>query len=766
MLYAVVAGFIFAIFFPAAVRINKQAGKIAAAVLPLGIFIYFASFYNTITEGNVIAQSYNWIPSLGINLSFYLDGLSLTFALIISLVGFAVFLYTASYMEGNKYITRFYIYITLFMASMLGLVLSDNIITMFVFWELTSISSYFLIGFNHDKERSRIYALQALLITGGGGLALLAGLIIIANISGGWSISSLADLNELITGHKHYPIAAILVLIGAFTKSAQFPFHFWLPNAMEAPTPVSAYLHSATMVKAGIYLMARMNPSLGGTDLWQHTILIVGAVTMLFTAMLSLKQTDLKKLLAYSTLGVLGTLTMLLGIGSDLAIKAFMIYLIAHSLYKGTLFLIAGIIDHETGTRDITKLGGLRKLMPITMVIAVLASLSKMGIIPLIGFVGKETVYASALEFEPFGTLLIILAIAANVFIVYITIAVGFKPFFGKLKPTPKEPHESPFKMWFGPMILALLGVVLGMFSSVVINSLINFTEIGVINKKLNIPVKLWHGFNLELALSVLTVLLGVLLYFKRDNIVNTLNKISFTKYVKPSYYYEFLLSSTLSFAKFQTKFLQNGNLSNYAAMIIVATIFLGGLALVSFGGAPNIDLTFAPTFAEVIIGIILILAAISAVRAKSRLTAIVSVGVVGYSVALIFIMYSAPDLAMTQFAIETLTVILFVLVIYRLPKYLPFSSMTRRIRDFILAGLGGLLMSLIVLFIIAEPMTSELKKYFGENSLTIGKGRNIVNVILVDFRALDTMGEIAVLAIAAIGVYALLKLKSNGSEK
>ena len=766
MLIAAISGFLYAFIIPLVTKLPKKLIGFATSALPLGIFIFFATKYNSITDGEVLKESYRWIPSLGINISFFLDGLSLTFALIISLVGFVVFLYAGSYMEGHKFITRFYVYITIFMSSMIGLVTSDNLLTMFVFWELTSISSYLLIGFNHDKERSRFSALQALLITGGGGLSLLAGVIILANISGSWSISGLANLNDLITNHSLYPAAAILILIGAFTKSAQFPFHFWLPNAMEAPTPVSAYLHSATMVKAGIYLMARMNPSMGGTGLWQNTILIVGTVTMVFTAILALKQTDLKKLLAYSTLSVLGTLTMLIGIGSDLAIKAFMIYLIAHSLYKGTLFLVAGIIDHETGTREITSLGGLRKLLPITTTIAILASLSKMGIVPLIGFVGKETVYASVLEFSTFGSYLIILAILANVFIVYITIAVGFKPFIGKELKTPKHPHEAPFKMWFGPMILALTGMVLGIFSSFIINKLINNTELGIINERLNIPVKLWHGFNLELGLSIITVLLGIVVYWKRNLFVNIISSLSFPKLLKPSYYYELLLNGTLEFAKSQSKFLQNGYLRYYVITIVLTTISLAGYTLFSVRSISDIRISFDPTFPEIVIGFLIIASSIFAVHTKSRLTAIVSVGVVGYSVALIFIMYSAPDLAMTQFAIETLTVILFVLIIYKLPKYVKFTSTSGRIRDLVFACLSGLLLSLITLFVISDPMTSELKNYFAENSLPIGKGRNIVNVILVDFRALDTMGEITVLAIAAIGVFALLKLrKQEGAE-
>lgn len=766
MISAVLAGFIYSLFVPLFKKLPSKIFGYAVSILPLTIFIYFASYYPEITDGETIKESYNWVPSLGITLSFLLDGLSLTFAMIISLVGFAVFLYASSYLEGHIYIVRFYVYIMIFMASMLGLVLSDNLISLFVFWELTSISSYLLIGFNHDKERSRFAALQALLITGGGGLCLLAGLIILSGITGSMEISQITSMNELITSHDLYPAIIILVLIGAFTKSAQFPFHFWLPNAMEAPTPVSAYLHSATMVKAGIYLIARMNPSLGGTDLWQNTLCIFGAITMLFTAMISLKQTDLKKLLAYSTLSVLGTLTMLIGIGNDLAIKAFMIYLIAHSLYKGTLFLVAGAIDHSAGTRDITRLGGLRKLMPVTAIVSVMASLSKMGIIPLIGFVGKETVYASVLEFSDIGSYLIVIAVIANVFIVYITMSSGFKPFFGELKDTPAKPHEVSFNLWFGPMLLAVIGLILGIFSSFVINRLINYSEIGIITEKLNIPVKLWHGFTLELFLSTLTVSLGILVYIYRDRLLGIINNVSLNKYLKPSYHYDIHLDSILKLARTQSLFLQNGYMRYYIAVIILTTVSLAAFVFLSFKEIPPVNVEYNFVFHEILIGLIIIIAAYKTVRAKTKLSSIVGLGVVGYSIAIIFSMYGAPDLAMTQFAVETLTVILFVLVMYRLPKYLAFSSTVRRIRDFTIAGLGGFLMSIMTLFILSGSMRSELKAFFAENSLPLGKGQNIVNVILVDFRALDTMGEITVLAIAALGVFALMNLrKAKGEE-
>ncbi|WP_232319776.1 proton-conducting transporter membrane subunit [Prosthecochloris sp. HL-130-GSB] len=383
-------------------RFSRYFGWIAV-VFPLALLAGVLSNYPEVSAGNVIRESVSWVPSLGVNFSFMLDGLSMTFALIITLVGAAVFLFAGTYMRDYVDAGRFFLYIGLFMMSMLGLVLSDNMVLMFVFWELTSITSFLLIGFNHHKDSSRSSALQALLVTGGGGLALLAGILLLYQVTGSFEMSSLRNMSGLITSHPLYPAIVVLLLAGAFTKSAQFPFHFWLPNAMEAPTPVSAYLHSATMVKAGIYLIARMNHEIGGTALWQDSLIVTGAVTMLFTAVLAFPQTDLKKLLAYSTLAVLGTLVMLLGIGTELAIKAFFIYLVAHSLYKGTLFLVAGTLDHATGTRDVRQLGGLWRVMPVTAFTALLASLSMMGVIPLVGFIGKEAVYTSILELETWG---------------------------------------------------------------------------------------------------------------------------------------------------------------------------------------------------------------------------------------------------------------------------------------------------------------------------------------------------------------------------
>ena len=766
MLNLLIIGFIASALAPFIYKRTKNYFGWIAASFPLYMFISFFLKYNEIVSGNVIKEATNWIPSLGINFTFLLDGLSLTFVLIITLIGTAVFLYAGSYMKDYEQTGRFYLYIGVFMTSMMGLVLSDNMITLFVFWELTSISSYLLIGFNHHKESSRKSALQALLVTGGGGLALMAGLILLAQVSGSFEISALYDMHSTIVGSNLYPAIVILVLLGAFTKSAQFPFHFWLPNAMEAPTPVSAYLHSATMVKAGIYLMARFNHAIGGTVIWQDTILVAGTITMFIAALLAFKQTDLKKLLAYSTLSVLGTLTMLLGIGSNLAIKAFFIFLVAHSLYKGTLFLVAGTLDHETGTRNVSMLGGLKKYLPITMTSALLASFSMMGIIPLVGFIGKETVYSSILEVENFRFFLLALAVISNAFVVMVTILVGIKPFFGNLLPTPKLPHEAPIKMLIGPLVLSVFGLLSGMFPNLFIQKLLDQSTISILAEELGITVKLWHGFNFVLLLSFVTLALGISIYYFRKQIIQALDNIFLTKFIKPSYWYERLLNGTLSFARLQTKVLQNGYLRYYIIFIILTTLGLAGFTLFRIPGLDSLEINLDLTIYELIIALIIIASTILVITSDSRLKAIVALGVVGFAMGIIFILYSAPDLALTTIAIETLTVILFVLVLYKLPKYLKLSKPGSKIRDAIIAGSVGIFMTFTVLLVTAGEMQSELKKYFAEASLPEGKGRNIVNVILVDFRAIDTLGEITVLAVAAIGVYALLKLRLKEGDK
>ncbi|MCW8797256.1 MAG: putative monovalent cation/H+ antiporter subunit A [Chlorobium sp.] len=765
MLILLVIGFLASAIAPLLYKRFRENFGWIAVVFPLFMFFGFLSKYPTIAAGEILRESVPWVPSLGINFSFVLDGLSMTFALIITLIGAAVFLYAGAYMKAYAQTGRFYVYIGIFMTSMLGLVLSDNMLLMFVFWELTSISSFLLIGFKHHKATSRKSALQALLVTGGGGLAMLAGIILLYRVTGSFEISSFYDMNDVISAHTLYPAIVVLLLIGAFTKSAQFPFHFWLPNAMEAPTPVSAYLHSATMVKAGIYLIARMNHEIGGTPIWQDTVLITGASTMILTALLSFRQSDLKKLLAYSTLSVLGTLVMLLGIGSELAIKAFFIYIIAHSLYKGTLFLVAGTLDHATGTRDVTKLGGLRNLMPVTAFTAGLASFSMMGVIPLVGFIGKETVYKAILGLEYWGGFLIVAALLANAFVVMITLLVGFKPFWGNMLPTPKQPEEAPLKMLIGPALLAVLGLLFGLFPDFFIATMLEQSAQSILSEKLSLKISIWEGFNLVLLLSFVTLLLGGLVYLIRGRVADRMKHVSLPAVIKPSAWYDGAVAGMLSFATLQTRIVQNGYLRNYIIVILVTALSLASFAFYQAVEEFVITPDFSITFYEGALAFIILVSTFLLITSRSRLKSIVALGALGFSIGIIFVIYGAPDLALTTFAIETLNVILFVLVLYRLPRFLKLSRSSNRVRDSLIATSVGVFMTLTVLFATSFELSSELKRFFAEASVPYGKGHNVVNVILVDFRAIDTLGEITVLAVAALGVFALLKLKPEGRE-
>lgn len=764
MLIVVLAGFIASLFVGLIFKLFKKAAANVVSLVPLALFATLLSYAGEVGKGNTITESWQFLSKYGIEMSFILDGFSLIFSLIITGIGTAVFFYAGKYLKGHTYIQRFYVVMLLFMASMLGTVLSDNLISLFVFWELTSVTSFILIGFDHHKEESRYAALQALLVTASGGLAMLAGFVLIGYETGTYKISALISNPELLAESTMIVPIIILVLLGAFTKSAQFPFHFWLPNAMAAPTPVSAYLHSATMVKAGVYLIARMHPLFSDVSLWNELLIIFGGITMLFTAILALKQNDLKKLLAYTTVSVLGSLVLLTGLNSSYAAKAMIVYLIAHALYKATLFLTAGAIDHQTGTRDIDEISGLRKLLPFTSVAGIAAALSMAGIIPFIGFVGKEAMYEASIQNSITVFSVVFISSALMVAVAFLT---GLKPYFGKLKYPLDKPKEAYPAMWAGPVLLALAALVIGLFPQATAGNVINAAHGMIYSLSDGIHIKLWHGFNTVFFLSLLTLIAGIIIYFARNKYYQKFTKFSFYKWFQPSFIYDKSFNGLLNVAKLQTIFFQNGFLRNYLTIIAITLVILGGYTLLNYNRFDLININSDYRYHEIIISVAILLAIAIIMRAKGRLTAVAGMGVVGFSIAVFFVFFGAPDLSMTQFAVETLTVIIFILVIYKLPKFIQFSTLPERIRDFIIASAFGLFMTLTVLFITSVSIDSELKKYFAEASYTEAKGKNIVNVILVDFRALDTMGEITVLAIAAIGVFSLLKLRliTGGEE-
>ena len=760
MLGAVLSGFILSFFAPFAHRLLKNASGWFLALLPLGLAVYFAGHIRLVAGGEGLIFSYNWVPSLSVNLSFYLDGLSLLFAVIITGIGAVVIVYASAYLEGHPQLGRLYAYLLAFMASMIGVVLADNLVTIFIFWELTGLCSYLLIGFEHERKEAREAALQALLVTGTGGLAMLAGFLLLGEASGSYEVHEILSRGDIVRSHPQYAVIFILILAGAWTKSAQFPTHFWLPNAMEAPTPVSTYLHSATMVKAGVYLLARLSPVLGETALW-HTVLTVGgAATMLTAVLLSITKTDLKRILAYSTISLLGVLVFLLGLGTRAAVEAAIAYLIIHCLYKAALFLVAGIVDHGVGTRDITKLGGLGRLMPITAASALLAGLSMAGLPPLFGFIGKELLYGATLEAPLAASLLTVAALLTNVFMVVAAGMIGLAPFFGEPYSGDRHAHRPAFGMWIGPALLAGLGGLMGLMAAPLGGSVISPAVAAVLNEPAHVELELLHGLTWQLFLSGVTFVLGIVAFMKRKVLAKAVSRLDIGPRFGPDAMYHKSLDAVKAFAHVQTRILQSGRMHYYLLIIIVTTIVLAGYTLL------DIDAFTGPLgladvrFHEGVVCAVVLAAAGMAVRAKTQLIAVSALGAVGVGVVLIYILFGAPDLAMTQFSIDTLTVILLVLVLHRLPPYETYSKRGERFRDGIVAVAAGILMTVLTLIAVSRTPDKALSRYFAENSYLLAKGKNIVNVILVDFRALDTLGEITVLSIAAIGVYSLLKLK------
>ncbi|MBK5944346.1 putative monovalent cation/H+ antiporter subunit A [Halorhodospira halophila] len=763
MLAAVLSGFVLAALVPWLQPVLGRRAGWAFAALPAVLTLYFATFLPQIVGGETVWMEYTWVPGLDVNLSFYVDGLSLLFALLISGIGTFVLLYASDYLDGDERQPRFYVHILAFMASMLGLVLSDNLITLFIFWELTSITSYMLIGYDNEDAKARRYALQGLLVTVGGGLALLAGFIMLGIVGDTYTISELLKQGDVIREHEWYVPLTLLILLGAFTKSAQVPFHFWLPRAMAAPTPVSAYLHSATMVKAGVFLLAKLHPALGDTTLWMTLLPLVGAITMFTGAYFAVRSTGIKGVLANSTVMALGTLTMLAGIGTEGAMIAFGAFLLAHSLYKGALFLVAGALDHETGTKDVLKMGGLRHAMPKTAVLAAVSALSLAGIPPLFGFLGKELMLESVLAAPYLSAVLALLALGTAVLVVIVAGIVVIRPFFGERTETPKEPHEAPPGMLAGPAVLGVLSLLFGVFPFIP-EGLIGAVASSLAGEQISVSLSLWHGVNLPLVMSLFAIAAGAFLFTRWDQVREAMARYDWLYERGPEAGYFRTLDALVWSADWQTRVLQNGYLRHYITTTVLTTVLLVGYTLATrYDGGFGAGLEVY--FYEWIIAGVLIASVLFACVTNSRLGAVASLGVMGFTVALIFILFSAPDLGITQILVETLTVILLVLVLFRLPGFMNFSAPQQRVRDGVVAAVMGVLVTSLLLITIDVQFAEPISAYHLDESVPLAHGRNVVNVILVDYRALDTLGEIFVVALAAIGVYAMVKYRVTGES-
>ncbi len=794
---AILAPFVLAALVPA---IRKGTKKIHTGwivlILPVLLFLNFLRYLPVVRNDVSETFSLPWIPSLGINFTVYLDGLGLLFALLITGIGALVVLYSIYYLNPEQEaIHRFYLYLLLFMGAMLGIVLSDNMIVLYTFWELTSISSFLLIAFWYERDRSRYGALKSMLITVFGGFAMLAGFVVLHHMTGTWSIRETIAMVGNVQGHPLFLLAMILILLGAFTKSAQFPFHIWLPDAMEAPTPVSAYLHSATMVKAGIYLVARFSPVFAGQAEWFWIVSLVGIITMCYGSILAVKQTDLKALLAYSTISQLGLIMSLFGAGSaavyygygeesmiyTAATMAAIFHLVNHATFKGALFMVAGIVDHETGTRDIRRLGGLISLMPISFTVACISGFSMAGVPPFNGYLSKEMFLEAMVElthlhiFElgTWGILFPILAFLGSVFTFVYSMILIFKTFRGPLQ---KEklgitPHEAPAGMLISPVILAVCVVVLGLFPNVLSYSIIEPAMRSVLpslvapGEHFDVHISFWHGFTPALFMTMGVIVLGTVLYL-------LLNRWKGIYAIYPdklswNHMYDSLLRYGEKASRMLTDAYMNRSARNYLVYIFGFMVIVLGAALWRADVLSLMTPDTAPiNIYEIVLIALLVISAVAVPFARQRLIAVIMTGAVGYLVTLFFVLFRAPDLALTQMIIETVSVVLFLLCFYHMPELRrEVSSRKYRSLNIIIAVSVGVVVTLISLSASGSSSFESIADYFVKNSHDLGGGDNVVNVILVDFRGFDTMLEITVLGIASLGIYSMIQLQLQGRD-
>ena len=742
---------------------GRKAAALAAAAMTTIALLAALQPLLSVFAGKAMEVHQSWLPQAGLDLALRMDGLAALFVLLILGIGLLVILYAHYYLAKEDSPGRFYGIFLVFMGAMLGVVLSDHLLQLLVFWELTSLSSFLLIGFRHQHAEARQGAAMALTVTGAGGLALLAGFLLLGHIAGTYRISILLLAGEVIRAHALYVPTLLLILTGAFTKSAQFPFHFWLPQAMAAPTPVSAYLHSATMVKAGVFLLARLFPVLAGTDLWFFTVGGVGLVTLLFGAYCALFQHDLKGLLAYSTISHLGLIVLLFGMDTPLAAVAGVFHIINHATFKASLFMAAGIIDHETGTRDMRLLNGLWPYMPRTAALAMVAAAAMAGVPLLNGFLSKEMFFAETLHWNALGPvrgLLPLAATLAGVFAVAYSARFIHDVFFnGQPRRLPKfPPHEPPRFMQLPVVILVGQCLLVGVFPAFTVAPFLALAAGDMLGGPLPVyDLAIWHGFNTPFVMSLVALGGGLALYGGRRRLFAVHDRL--LPQIDGHILFGKSVERLVRGARALTSAAENGSLQRYTALLLLAAVLAALLPLLT-GTAPLTgSVPLSPVDGLTLMGGLLMMGAaiLVVVWHRRRFTVLIALSVVGLMAVLTFVRFSAPDLALTQLAVEVVTILLLLLALFFLPQEdRPESRSPRRGRDLMLALGMGASTGLLTWGVLTRPFAT-LSGYYMDNSLPGGGGANVVNVILVDFRGFDTLGEITVLAVAAIGIYALL---------
>ena len=741
-------------------KLSRNQATSLTAIAPLAALAITLYHAPAVLAGETIRFSAQWIPALGLDISLRLDGLSLLFLFMILGIGLLVILYARYYLSQNDSLPKLFSYLMLFMTAMLGIVMSNNVIQLWVFWELTSISSFLLISYWWHKSEARKGARMALAVTGAGGLALLGGLMLLGDIVGSYNLDTILASKAIIQSHDLYELALVLVLLGAFTKSAQFPFHFWLPHAMAAPTPVSAYLHSATMVKAGIFLLARFYPALAGTDTWFVLVGLTGLTTLLFGAYIALFKHDLKGLLAYSTISHLGLITLLLGLDTQLATVAAIFHIINHATFKASLFMATGIIDHETGTRDMRKLNGMWRYLPYTATLAMVAAAAMAGVPLLNGFLSKEMFFAETLHQQVLGSMSWLIPVLATVAgalsVAYSSRFIHDVFFNGEPIDLPRTPHEAPRYMRVPIEILVVLCILVGIFPHFAVDGILSAASLAVLGQAMpEYKLTIWHGFNLPLLMSGMAVIGGLFIYVNRKYL------FQFQASLPPfnaKKIFERFLAVVVNWCQNKIQSTENGSLQRYVFIMLGVVLLASGWPLFEMkqlaGSVPNTPVDIQNAIGA---GLLIIGAIATVIWHRIRMVSLLMLSIVGLMVSVAFTRFSAPDLALTQLTVEVATIILLMLALFFLPQSTPRESSSLRIlRDVVISSTVGVIIASICYALLTRPLNS-ISEFFVANAKTGGGGTNVVNVILVDFRGFDTLGEITVLGIAALGIFKLL---------
>nr|WP_163500762.1 monovalent cation/H+ antiporter subunit A [Halomonas socia] len=732
---------------------------LTALVPPLLALLPLSLTLPGLLAGELPRVQLSWMPALGLDLALRLDGLGLLFALLILGLGSLIIVYAGHYLHRDEADARFFAYLLLFMGAMLGIVLADNLLLLWLFWELTGLASFLLIGFWSKLSDARRGARMSLVVTSAGGLALLAGILLIGHEVGSLALGEVLAAGDTLRASPHYPLIVALVLFGAFAKSAQFPLHFWLPHAMAAPTPVSAFLHSATMVKAGVFLLARLTPALGDTSLWALSLSLIGLATLLYGAWFALFERDLKGILAFSTISHLGLITLLLGLGSPLAIAAALLHILNHALFKAALFMSAGIVDHQTGTRDLQRLGGLAQAMPLTATLTIMAAAAMAGLPPLNGFLSKELLLAATLDSRLFGGLgpaMVLLVGLATLLSVGYSLRLAYGVFGGRRRSDAPLPHDPPRGMLAPGLLLAGLCLLVGLLPMTLAAPLVTLASQAVQGSATpRLDLALWHGPSLPLAISVFAVLGGLLAAMRQSQLARL---VELFPRRDARWLFEAAVIRLTKASLWLTLKLENGSLQRYLALLLLTAVAMAGFGLAQIERLTG-ERGVQPLDGMLVLGAaLMVFGAIgSALSHRWRLVSLLMLSVVGLSVALTFVRFSAPDLALTQLSVEVVSMILLMLALFFLPQRPPPWVSTRRIlRDLLVAGLCGLVVASLNYALLTRE-THSIADFFLRESVSGGGGTNVVNVILVDFRGFDTFGEITVLTLAGLATYKLL---------